>query len=357
MKKILPFFILCSVLASSFAQKVNTFEIRGKVLDVSYNKHIGVSSVKVFVKNDYDITDKDGNFKLLVEKGTEKINISIENTNKKMLSPYEGWVNLPPSGNINIHVCAEENQRLIRKVNELNQSIKKLQIKNSFSSQQVIALQKEMLDTILFFEHKIANLEKKIETQNTDKEKLMKEIVNLSDSIISLSKALLIAKEEQFLRQQEVFKRINSDLKNYLDALENLNLMLDEHRVSAYFNGGKAYTEFNDKLDAYNAARKVILEHHDNEVKAVSHYWENIDLAEQCDKTYQYALREVHERIVFPMNNTVIDYFKQFSAMETSRNKAINGVKNGVNSAKPQLLPAIEILRTKIEDLVAKLKV
>ena len=337
-----------------FAQ---TIEVRGRVVDVTNGKAVGVLGITVSIgDNDYDITDKEGNFKLNVPKSKENVKITLENSKHTLLSPYAGLVNLPPSGFVNIRVCAQENEYLQKKVSALNQTIKNLESKHNFNKYQLVKMQQELLDTILYFDRKIAHLEQSITNNNTEKEKLLAQIKTLNENLQSLQIELIKAKEEKYLHQQASFATISTELKTYLDALENLNLMLEEKRISNYFSNTSAFAALSDKINAYNAARKAILENQDIAVKSVAHYWENSELTEKCNATYDFALKNVHDKTVFPMNSTIIDYLKEYSAHPIYKSKAEKGVKKGANETRPKLLPLIEELRQKIDDLTNNLR-
>ena len=141
------------------AQQNAIIELRGRVVEVSNGKSIGIPGIKVSViGGNYDITVKNGEFKLIVPTGKDYVKILIDNTDKKLLKPYAGFVNLPPSGNLDIIVCAQENRKLQAKVNDLNAQIQRLENKNELSKKQLVAMHSEMLDTILHYEQIIQGL-------------------------------------------------------------------------------------------------------------------------------------------------------------------------------------------------------
>jgi hypothetical protein len=99
-----------------------------------------------------------------------------------MISPFEGKVSLPPQNDpIVIKLCNENNERLTRKVAELNSKIKSLQKTQKLSNQQIELLQQTMVDTIIYYQNMVESLTGSNDKSNSDNTALREKIKQLEE--------------------------------------------------------------------------------------------------------------------------------------------------------------------------------
>ena len=166
--KIIQIVFLFLAHLSLFGQNLVTH--KGKVVEIKGNKTVGVPGVTVSVSGEsYDITGQDGSFKLIAPNGLDHITIAIKGSTSPMISPFEGKVSLPPQNDpIVIKLCNENNERLTRKVAELNSKIKSLQKTQKLSNQQIELLQQTMMDTIIYYQNILESLTENNEKSNSE---------------------------------------------------------------------------------------------------------------------------------------------------------------------------------------------
>lgn len=335
------------------AQQTPVIEVRGRVVEMVNGKAVGVPQVTVSITDvDYDITEADGSFTIHSEASNQKfvkLTLTTGLNNREMLAPIEGVVNIPPSKNIEVLLCSQQNQALKSKVTALNTKVKSLQSKYNLSARQVQNLQKEMLDTVLFYEARIQEIQA-INAQQTDASKAEiqekdKIIKRLEADLQRTMQQLLAAKDEQFLEKQTHFQSISATLRQYLDALHNLRDMLLPDRVSKYFMNEAAIVALNKKIDAYNLARDGLLAKQDAHLTAVQHYWADPSVKTQLAATYTYILTEVHDKTVYPADSSIMDIIRKYTTgalgRQQAQKKAIEVTKEPF-SRVTALLPTVE---------------
>ena len=334
------------------AQQTPVIEVRGRVVEIVNGKAVGVPKVTVAISNtDYDITAEDGSFTLYSKSSNQKfVKLTLTTSNnREMLAPIEGVVNIPPSKNIEVMLCSQQNDALKSKVSALNTKVKSLQSKYNLSARQLQTLQKEMLDTILFYEARIQEIQA-VNARQTDaskseiqeKDKIIK---RLEADLQRTMQQLIAAKDAQFLEKQTHFQSISATLRQYLDALHNLRDMLLPDRVATYFINEAAMLQLNKKIDAYNLARDGLLSKQDAHLTAVQHYWTDPSVKTQLEATYTYILAEVHDKTVYPANSSVVNIIGKYATRKLGRQqaqkKAVEATKEPF-SRVTALLPTME---------------
>lgn len=370
-KLILLTYLAISWLSFLQGQNTTALEIRGRVVEKINGKTVGIPKIKVKVSDTHsDITASDGSFRIIVPSDRKSIKISIvDEHNREMLNPPEGIVPLPPSGNLDIYVCAKQNQALRAKVAALNNQIKSFQTKFPIAERQIVTLQKQMLDTIMYFEGQLQLMQEifdktksENETAIREKDKRLQEsearIQALEQELKKTVDELLKAKDEYFLKKNEHLQRITSELRGYLDALQNLRNMITLERIPQYFtyNPAMATQKLNGKIDEYNAARDLILKNQDADLMATRHYWQDPSVAQELQDTYSFLLSKVHDNIVLPMDTTVIGIMKAYQSQKLGRQQAENKAKKIVNVAYPKITAILASLEEKINSTISNLK-
>lgn len=336
----------------SFAQNLAT--LKGKVVELKDNKTVGVPGVVVSVSGEsYDITGQDGSFKLVAPKGLDFVTITIKGASSTMISPFEGKVHLPPQYEpIEITLCNENNQKLLRKVLELNNKVKSLQKSNRLSTQQAERLQRTMLDTILHYQSKVESLTYELTQTNQENIELKKQINALENQNTLLEQRLLDALGEKFKNQLIAFQTISTGLNNYISRLKDMQLILPTDAFACAGNTPGACDRFYTSIEKYNIARNFIYEHKDEQIGLTSAYWTNESLALQLDKTYKYILDTIHEPMLFEkLNQTVINLLKQRSTGQISLKAAKKEIQTNSKSIAEDLIPMIKELEKMKEKL------
>ena len=360
------FFVLCG-LSNANAQGTSALEIKGRVLEMVNNKKVGIPKITVKVaETSSDITASDGTFRIVVPSNRTFIQLSIvDANNREMLNPKEGIVPLPPSGYIDIYVCAKQNEALRAKVAALNREVTFRQKKFELSNRQVMVLQKEMLDTVMYYEGKLQMLQEindRIKNESLEKDKALREsearIQALEQELKRTVEELFKAKDEYFLKKNEHLQKITAELRGYLDALQNLGDMVQPDRIPQYFSyyPEAATNKLNGKIEEYNSARDLILKNQDANLTATRHYWQDPSVALQLKETYDFLLTTVHLNNVLPMNTTVIGIMKAYQAHKLGRQQAEKNAKNAVNDAYPKLKSILPTLEEKINSTISNLK-
>ena len=345
------------------AQQTPVIEVRGRVIEMVNGKAVGIPKVTVSISNtDADITAADGSFTLYSKSGNQKfVRIAVTGMdNRQLLAPIEGLINIPPSTNIEVLLCSQQNEALKTKVAELNIKVKALQSKYNLSARQVQVLQREMVDTILFYEQRIQEIQALSTQQNAaskseiqEKDKIIK---RLEADLRQTMQQLLAAKDEQFLQKQTHFKSISTVFRQYLDALYNMRDMLLPDRVSTYFINEAAINELGKKINAYNAARDVLLAHQDAHITAVQHYWKDPSVKEQVEATYRYILTEVHDNTVYPAEFTVNETIKKYLTKKLGRQEAQKKATQAAKEPCSRITVLLPILEEKINTTINSLK-
>jgi hypothetical protein len=367
-------YLLLSLLVSAnqmlVAQQTPVIEVRGRVVEMINGKAVGIPKVTVSISNtDSDITEADGSFTLYSKSGNQKfVRIAVTSMdNRQLLAPIEGLINIPPSTNIEVLLCSQQNEVLKTKVSELNTKVKALQSKYSLSARQVQILQREMVDTILFYEQRIQEVQALSAQQNAaskseiqEKDKIIK---RLEADLRQTMQQLLAAKDEQFLQKQTHFKSISTTFRQYLDALYNMRDMLLPDRVSTYFINEAAINELGKKINAYNAARDALLAHQDAHITAVQHYWKDSreggtgsSVKEQVEATYTYILTDVHDRTVYPAEFTVNETIKKYTTRQLGRQEAQKKATQAAKEPCSRITVLLPILEEKINNTINSLK-
>lgn len=346
------------------AQQTPVIEVRGRVVEMVNGKAVGVPKVTVAISNtDYDITAADGSFTLYSKSSNQKfVKLTLTNgsDNREMLAPIEGVVNIPPSKNIEVMLCSQQNEALKSKVVALNIKVKSLQSKYNLSAWQVQNLQREMLDTVLFYEQRI----QEIQAVNARQSDASKAEIQEKDRIIKQLEAdlrqtmqqLLAAKDEQFLQKQTHFQSISATLRQYSDALQNLRDMLLPDRVATYFMNEAAITALNKKIEAYNLARDGLLKKQDAHLTAVQHYWTDPSVKMELANTYAYILTDVHDKTVYPAEFSVVDILKKYTTRKLGRQQAQKKAVEATKEPFSRVTALLPTLEEKITNTINNLK-
>jgi chromosome segregation ATPase len=347
------FFLLFNGL---FSQNDNV-ALRGRVVEVSGGKPVGLDDVKVYaVGQHFDYTHDGGYFTVYVDPHKEFIVFALENCPHPVISPLGKKVSMPPPREVEIRVCAAENKRLHQRVEELEQQVRRIENKRLLTQRQLEHLQDSLLQVVIGHEAKVRNLEEDLLKEGKTADELRTRVEELEKRNIALEEALLDALEERYLRQKKAFDDISATLKNYNDQVKNLRDMAYPNRLSPYFSNPAALEEWNETVRKYNAARSVIVEQQNNHVADVAHYWEDIAIAEELKKTYDYLLEELHGKGVYPMEFTVNENLKQCWGRQKGRIAALRNAKEEAEIATPKLAPLILTSEEKIEQIIYLLK-
>lgn len=340
--------------------------LKGRVFEMVKGKPTGISNISVYIQDqnvNYDITNERGEFTIPFSTDKNFVFINFDKTfNHQLISPRSGRVALPVPNSVDVIVCGKENKRLRDEVDKLNQKVKSFQTKYQLSEKKAAQTYAEMLDTILHYEQRIQALDaqkEKLQAQsNAEIQRLQTEIDRLKLVEESLLRQLLEAKDEKFKKKQDVFQKIAAGLRRYSDELQNLNNMLMPEQISLYFtyDNRSAVNKLTEKNDAYNAAYHGIDDNRDGNITAVRHYWEDEDLVNQLTETYQYLLVDVHEKIVYPMNSTVIDAIKKWSGKHSDRVQLERKAKESSLDAMSKIKVKNTLLLDKINETINLLK-
>ncbi len=320
-------------------------EILGKVVDGQMK---GVPNVKVKVVGEsVCVTKMDGSFNLYVPANKEYVTISLENCPNPMVDPYAGRVNLPPSGELRIRVCAMENTKLRNKVENLGRQIGKLERERQMNARQLSQLHQVMLDTILFYENQVQQLAQTLdekEAQLDEKEVLLDErqgqITALEEKVELLQRQLFEALEEKYLRQYQTYKDLSADLNAYRSRLKDVQNELP--RISDCFLSSQGCDNFYSTIKKYSEARNNIDETRSSMVEAASYYWNDLTLSDKLQETYEFILKAEHEPVMFGMvNDQVLSPIKDYSTKQRGRMAAQKEAERGAGATMEALAPLV----------------
>lgn len=348
-KYTLIFIFLCTNCLHMLGQNI---ELRGRVVEVQNGQAKGVPNVKVkIIGESVNVTKADGSFSLFVPFRQEYVTISLENCPHPMISPYAGRVNLPPSGELQVRVCAMENTKLRNKIDDLGRKIGKLEKERQMSNRQLSKMHQVLLDTILYYEGQIQQLVNNLAEKETQLDEKQKQTIALEEKVALLQQQLFEALEEKYLRQHKTFKDISAELNNYRSRLKDVQRELG--RISDCFLHSEGCNNFYSAIRKYSEARNKMDETSNSNVEAVAHYWENPSLPDQLQETYHYILKVLHEPIMFEMvNEQVINPIKDFSARKRGRMAAQKEAERGAEAAMNTLAPMVIELDTKIDEIL-----
>lgn len=364
MSKVLTYTISFLFFSLILSAQNSHIEVQGVVVEVTGGKKKPVPNIKVIVPGEAEtVTDFDGSFTMYFPSDKEYISISLEGCPHPIVSPYAKRVNIPPNEFLEIKVCAHENKKLRSKINTLNDRIRNLERQRKLNKRQLAAMHKTLLDTVLFFESKIKNIEDELNKKENELVEKNDELIEKDERIVSLEKEvaeleekLAVAIEEKYLRQKDVFDKISTALNQYIDQAKNLRDNMRPVQIKAYFSSAPARERLYESIEKYNAARREVLDNHENHIVGVSNYWEAFELADELESTYQYLLETVHKEGVYPMEFAVNDNLKKALTRQLSSGKAKKAAEAGATEAIPNLNPMIDALEEKASDTIQKLK-
>lgn len=337
--------IFCSPI---FAQKSVT--LRGKVVELTGDKTIGVPGVVVSVSGEsYDVTGQDGSFKLFVPSGQGQVTITIKGSNSKMLSPYEGKVNMPPLYEpIPIRLCNEKNQKLLEKVEALNVKVKSLQKTQKLNARQIEQIHQTMLDTISYYQTVVEKTSIQLDLAKTANLDLLEKIAQLEKTNADLENKLFLALGEKYTAQQKYFELITTSLNNYISRLKDLHNILPYDAVACMGNTPQACNRFYAAIEKYNQARNNINDNKDQYVQATQHHWSNQLVANELEEVNNYILNILHQPLLFEkMNTTIINPIKDRSQGNTSLKVAKKEISTASKALAAELEPMIKTLDQK----------
>lgn len=349
------FLLLACLPVRFFSQNNSTVEVKGVVVEVSDGIPRGVFNVTVSTPSDYDVTDENGNFTLLLNPDEDYVILSLSNCPHPMISPYAGRVNLPPARvPLEVRVCARANEKLRAKVDELDEKVKKLEKSRQLDQRQLERLHQTMVDTIIFYETQIREMTQELDEKNVQLAEKQREIASLERKLTSLEQQLFEALEEKYLRQQKALKSITEGLNAYRSRLKDVHKELSG--ISDCFLHPQGCDNFYMAARKYSEIRNTIDETHDANVEAVAHYWESSNLASQLNDTYAYILTAIHEPVMFNrVNERVLDPLKNYAAGKKGRIASKNEAEKGAEEALQLLDPLIAELDQKIDQVIKNL--
>jgi DNA repair exonuclease SbcCD ATPase subunit len=348
--------IFCSLFAclslQVFSQKSSSIELRGAVIEVSEGDSKGVAGVTVSVAGqDYDITDEQGNFSMFIQPTEDFIILTLENCPYPMIDPRSGQISMPPPGNLQVRVCALENDKLRAKIDGLNNRIGKLERERQLSKRQLEYMHRTLLDTILFYEKQVQNLNETLDEKNAELAEKQHQIASLERKVALLEQQLFEALEEKYLRQQQTLKSVAGDLNAYRSRLKDVQHELP--RLSNCFLHPDGCENFYSAIRKYSEARNKIDETHSANVESVGHYWDSRALSGQLEETYSYILKTIHEPIMFGMlNEQVLDPLKEYSTKKKGRIAAQKETERGAGAVQQSLAPMVIELDKKIDEIL-----
>lgn len=351
----LLFLLGCS---SAFSQNPRLIAVSGLVLELTEGGQKAVPGVTVSVAGqDYDITDQEGRFMLHLSAEKNEAIVVLEGCPYPMVSPFGGKIYLPPSGELQIRVCGQENQKLRRDIDALENKVKNLESKRKLSERQLSGLHKAMLDTILHYQEALHQLNSTVVEYESSLRERESMVAALEEKLASVEQELFLALEEKYLRQKELMDAISTGLEQYTDQVKNLRDMLLPERISHYFLNEGARRQLYLAINKYNEARAYILNNHQSQVEGVGHYWASPGLARQLEETYRYILEEVHQKAVYPMEFSVNENLKLYLSGQLGRSRAAREAEKGAASAMAELSPRLETLEKKCADMIRQLSI
>jgi hypothetical protein len=334
--------------------------VTGTVVEMIGQASKPIADIKVEVTaTDYDFTNDLGQFNLDIPATQKRIKIVLSQSDKKLVTPLDGFIYLPPGGkNVELIVCQAENTALLTKIDALNAKVKKLDADHQLEGRQLAAIQRRLLDTLLFFERELAHRDDQIEqiktesaravTQvNAEKDALVKEKLALEAQVNQLILSLADALEEKYLRQKQAYHQITSSLNTYTDAAQNLCDALRPTRINGYFTQESARKQLNEAIERYNAARSTILKNSETDIESVKHAWSNNSLADQAQEVYTFLEQTLHQKAIYPMEFSVNDPLIQ------ALNRQIS-VSDGKRKATAGATEAAELVNQHLVTLIAR---
>ena len=346
-------------------QQTPLIEVGGKVVEMVNGKYRGVPNVGIGINRvDHTQTGQDGSFHLRYPNASNQKYIKLvldDSVNRQMLSPTRGIVYFPPPNDIEVWSSSKQNLALISKIGELNTKVKSLQDKYNLSENGVQKLQNEMKETVKLFEQKVQTAQVDYEQlnvkSNLELEGKDRRIKELEKELNTIQQQIIETKDDYFSKKQAVFKSISSVLRHYLDAVQNLRDMLLPDRVSHYFINPEGMKQLSRKIDAYNDARDTLLfVSQDASINAVQHYWTTPSVKLQLEATYTYILSDVHDKVVYPVEFTVMETIKKWTTGKLGRQEAQKKATQASKEPFSRLTVMIPILEEKIISTINELK-
>lgn len=351
---------------------IGIVKVNGKVIEKMNAKEIALTNADVHITNIGDKkTDQNGNFSfeypIFEGNMTEpKVAIEIRSPNYNLLHPIDGQVSLNPSEfllSIELMVIGNDvSSAFQQQIDKQKQRINQLKKAKKLNLRQLNAINKQLLDTILYFENqqlvfqeKMQQLETKLAESSEENEVLKEELIGykkqvetLEQSVATLSEQLFEALEAKYLRQQTYFQNISADLQEYLLNLQDINDLLPKIKLYFPSNGNRDFAPtFNQAIEKYNAIYTKIFKEHPDYLEAVDHYWKTEKLNEPTKQTFDFLIQEVHDNHFLPNLSSILDLIRQ--------NKANKAQKQG-EATHQELTLLIQQLEVKIKETISLLK-
>ena len=351
---ILSFLFLLSV--QVFAQ--HYIKVSGKVAEVTNGVPTGMPGITVTaVGEDYAVTGEDGSFVLNLPSNKESVTIVLENCPHPMIDPPKGLVLIPPSGFLDIRVCGKNNRVLREKVAQLEGEIAEAGKKYKLSQRQLLDMHACMLDTIIYFQKNIGELDQAIlrlkqdSTNNASEiSRLLKKVEDLNSTNQAQEKQIKQLLLDRYLLQQKEFEEISMELKTYLSAVRDVQKQLLRYAPECALDMRPApcnyFYELNQK---YSTAWKNINLNFESRINAVDELWSNEMLTSQMNDVYHFILNDIHKNLFFEKyNNSIVEPMGNGA----SRNK----IKKASEVFLENLAPVANDLENKINPLLSNFK-
>lgn len=350
-------------------QPGGVLEVSGRVIEKNaLNGTNGLAGIEIYVRNYGSFKTVDGgHFTFKIPRNLEP-KIEIIPSSYKVLRPLDGKLPVDPlKYTIEIYVVSGSLDSLTAfQLRQLDDEIAKLNKENKLTKSQIAKMDRQLLDTVLFFRNKqqglqkqVSSLDQQLKQAAAKNQKLSdslrwysSQLTTLQDSLTLLMNQLTIALEKKYLQQKETFDRFSAELLDYVSKLKDLHNWMSH--VSDGFKNNGALVEFNKVCLSYSKARDALYNNHQSHLAAIKHYWENPAVDADAQQVFEVIFKEIHDPIVLGIINPEIIKPYQDYAMKGVRQ--VKTVSKGGEKAGAQLKPLANNLQAKTDVLLDALK-
>jgi hypothetical protein len=158
----------------------------------------------------------------------------------------------------------------------------------------------------------------------------------------SLREADLAAATADAARRAEVLPGLSAALELYTIKLSNLHLAFT-YIAGPAFTSDSAFAQLKQAILDYNPAFEALKSQRESYISAVSRYWRSDALSSELRSTLDFALGDIHEVLVLPLNAILVDVRDvvtrtvRGAAADQKRRSAVARIENFLASVEPRI--------------------
>ena len=353
-KSLLLFVLLSCTNLIQAQQPSGVIEVSGRIIDKGLSDMSSNVDMELYIV-DYGSVKltNNGTFAFKAPKGLD-IKIEVIPSEFQIMRPLDGLL----AGESNSYfieifiIHGTQDSLLKNQINSLDEKVRLLEEKDQLSARQISKLDRQILDTVVFFQtiqnsynSKISNLNARIKKSERQNDVLQDSLItyrndlnSLKDTVNSLIARLSTALEEKYLRQKAHYDEFTKLLLQYQTGLKDLRDWLPQ--LENCYKRKEALSQFNQVCVNYGNARNALFDNHENHLTGIKRYWKNENCYIEGDKICQTIFQNIHSDLMIEgVNKEVMPWLKEYATKGTRK---VKNVKKAGFEIHEKLAPLIE---------------